>query len=58
VTAELNPPCIAVVRFAVAVLPRLSVNVLLLELSATPGTSNVKVDVLVTPLPVAVTVST
>jgi hypothetical protein len=33
VTAELNPPCIAAVHFAVAVLPRLSVNVLLLELN-------------------------
>ena len=57
VTDELNPPCIATVTFVIAVLPRLSVNVLLLELSATPGTSNVKVDVLVTPPPVAVTAS-
>jgi hypothetical protein len=37
VTTELNPLCIAAGIFAVAVLPDLIVNVLLLELSATPG---------------------
>ena len=56
-TAELNPPSIAEVKVAVAVPPRLSVNAVLLALSAEPGMDSVKVAVLVTSPPVAVTVS-
>ena len=56
-TAELNPPSIAEVSCAVAVPPRLSINAALLVLSVVPGMDRVKVAVLVTPPPVAVTVS-
>jgi hypothetical protein len=58
VTAELNPPSIVEVRFTESVLPaRWSVNAELFELSVSPGTSSVKVVVLVTAPPVAVMVS-
>jgi hypothetical protein len=58
VTAELNPPSIVEVRFTKSVSPaRCSVNAELFELNVRPGTSSVKVVVLVTPPPVAVMVS-
>jgi len=57
VTAELSPPSIAVVKVTVAVLPRLSERVGAAEDSDMAGTINVKVAVLVTPPPVAVTVN-
>ena len=56
-TAELNPPSMAEVNGAVAVPPRLSVSAVLFTLNAVPGIDSVKVEVLVTPPPVAVTVS-
>jgi hypothetical protein len=58
VTAELNPPSIVEVRFTKSVSPfPWSVMTELFELSVRPGTSNVKVAVLVIPPPVAVMVS-
>ena len=56
-TAELNPPSMAEVSCVVPVPPRLSVNTALLVLSTVPGMDRVKVAILVTPPPVAVTVS-
>jgi hypothetical protein len=57
VTAELNPPSIVEVKFTKSVSPfPWSVNIELFELRFIPGTSNVKVVVLVTPPPVAVMV--
>jgi hypothetical protein len=55
-TAELRPPSIAVVRLTVAELPRVSKSVVTLGDRVTAGTKRVKVAVLVTPPPVAVTV--
>jgi hypothetical protein len=58
VTAELKPPNIAVVRLTDTVLPRLSERaVVTLGDTVMAGTSRVKVAVLVTPPPVAVTVN-
>lgn len=55
-TAELRPPSIAVVRLTVAELPRVSKSVVTPGDRVTAGTKRVKVAVLVTPPPVAVTV--
>ena len=56
-TAALNPPSTAAVSCAVVVPPRLSISAELLAMSVVPGMAKVNIAVLVTPPPVAVTVS-